>query len=48
MNVMNGGRLRSTGARINFMERSVAILLEKPYGVGCGNWQVQANKNNSK
>ena len=48
MNVMNGGSIKSTGARIDFIERSWDLLVEKPYGVGCGNWQVQANKNNSK
>ncbi len=48
MNVMNGGSIKSTGARIDFIERSWALLVEKPYGVGCGNWQVQANKNNRK
>ena len=48
MNVNHGGSVKSTGARIDFLERSLALLRAKPYGVGCGNWQVQANKNNSK
>tara|TARA_B100001758_G_C18403714_1_gene610634 strand:- start:30 stop:1268 length:1239 start_codon:yes stop_codon:yes gene_type:complete len=48
MNVKHGGSVQSTGARIDFLERSLALLIAKPYGVGCGNWQVQANKNNSK
>ena len=48
MNVMNGGSVKSTGARIDFIESSWALLVEKPYGVGCGNWQVQANKNDRK
>ena len=48
MNITHGGSVQSTGARIDFLDRSVALLKEKPYGVGCGNWQVQANKNNSK
>jgi len=48
MNITGGGSVQSTGARIDFLDRSLALLIEKPYGVGCGNWQVQANKNNSK
>ena len=48
MNIKNGGSIKSTGARIDFIETSWALLVEKPYGVGCGNWQVQANKNNRK
>jgi O-antigen ligase len=48
MNISQGGSVQSTGARIDFLDRSLVLLLEKPYGVGCGNWQVQANKNNSK
>ena len=24
------------------------LIIDKPYGVGCGNWQVQVNKNESK
>jgi O-antigen ligase len=48
MNITHGGSVQSTGARIDFLDRSFALLIAKPYGVGCGNWQVQANKNNSK
>jgi len=48
MNITRGGSVQSTGARIDFLDRSLAVLIEKPYGVGCGNWQAQANKNNSK
>ena len=48
MNVKNGGSVKSTGARMDFLDRSLAIIVDKPYGVGCGNWQVQVNKNNSK
>ena len=48
MNITRGGSVQSTGARIDFLDRSLALLIAKPYGVGCGNWQVQANKNNSK
>ena len=48
MNITQGGSGKSTGARVDFMQRSLTLLIEKPFGVGCGNWQVEANKNNSK
>jgi len=48
MNFNHGGSVKSTGARMDFIERSFDLIVDKPYGVGCGNWQVQVNKNESK
>ena len=48
MNIQYGGTKKSTGARVDFVDRSVKLIKEYPFGVGCGNWQTQANKNTNK
>jgi len=43
MNIKHGGSLKSTGARMDFTKRSISLISDYPFGVGCGNWQTAAN-----
>ncbi len=43
MNIKHGGSAKSTGARMDFTKRSISLISDYPFGVGCGNWQTAAN-----
>ena len=39
-----GGSSQSTQTRYELVDRSYDLMLNHPFGIGAGNWQIQANK----